>query len=81
VGGLRVFTPDLFSQEEAWTVAEEEVEMIIGAAVVGFLAGLFPGVVIGYRKARREMREAAVASRPVKPWGGIDAEHAGLGRE
>ena len=55
--------------------------MIIGAAVVGFLAGLFPGVVIGYRKARREMREAAVASRPAKPWGGIDAEHAGLGRE
>ena len=23
MGGLRVFTPDLFSQEEAWTVAEE----------------------------------------------------------
>jgi hypothetical protein len=49
--------------------------MIAGSIILGFMLGLFPGIVIGYRKGRAQVREDEITSSPVKPWGGIDAEH------
>ena len=49
--------------------------MITAAAIIGFLAGIFPGIVIGYRKGLAERREIDITRGPAKPWGGIDAEH------